>query len=167
MSDNRDLIPGETELLHVNKHMLVLVRRVIMPTLVVAVIVVVGAVIHVGSSFAALRWFVLLAVALALFVYLDLQYIIWRSETYTITNDRVLLRRGVIGRYSRSISLNRVQDVTTNQDFFGRIFNFGTLEIESAGEKGAQVLTYVPHPDNFRNVLFERLQAAGGRTSSP
>src|ERR1700737_1057737 len=105
MPNDRDLIPGETELLHVNRHVLVMVRRVLLPTVVVLALVVAGALVRLPATFRDLRWFVLLALLLGLFVYLDVQYIIWRSETYTITDERVLLRRGVIGKFSRSVGL--------------------------------------------------------------
>jgi uncharacterized membrane protein YdbT with pleckstrin-like domain len=166
MPNNRDLIPGETELLHVNRHVLVMVKRVLLPTVVVLAIVIAGALVRPTGQLGDLRWFVLLALLLGLFVYLDVQYIIWRSETYTITDERVLLRRGVIGKFSRSIGLARVQDVSTSQNVLGRIFDFGTVEIESAGKDGAEVLTYVPDPQHFRNVLFERLHGSSAPTGA-
>jgi uncharacterized membrane protein YdbT with pleckstrin-like domain len=161
MPEDRDLIPGETVLLHVNKHVLVLVRRVLVPALVVLAIVVGLTLLPLGSL-RDLRWFVILAVLLALFVYLDIQYIIWRSESYTISDQRVLLRRGVIGRFSRSIGIGRVQDVTTSQGLLGRVFDYGTVEIESAGKDGAEILAYVPDPQDFRNVLLEQLHPGVG-----
>jgi uncharacterized membrane protein YdbT with pleckstrin-like domain len=166
MPNNRDLIPGETELLHVNRHVLVMVKRVLLPTVVVLAIVIAGALVRPTGQLGDLRWFVLLALLLGLFVYLDVQYIIWRSETYTITDERVLLRRGVIGKFSRSIGLARVQDVSTSQNVLGRIFDFGTVEIESAGKDGAEVLTHVPDPQHFRNVLFERLHGSSAPTGA-
>jgi|ERR1700682_3450105 len=166
MPDDRDLIPGETELLHVNRHVLLMVKRVLLPTVVVVAVVIAGALVRPPGALADLRWFALLALLLGLLVYLDIQYIVWRSETYTITDERVLLRRGVIGKFSRSIGLARVQDVSTSQDLIGRIFDFGTVEIESAGKDGAEVLTYVPDPQHFRNVLFERLHGASAPTGA-
>jgi uncharacterized membrane protein YdbT with pleckstrin-like domain len=161
MPEDRDLIPGENVLLHVNKHVLVLARRVLVPTLVVLAIVV-GLLLLPLGALRDLRWFVVLALLLALFVYLDIQYIIWRSESYTISDQRVLLRRGVIGKFSRSIGISRVQDVTTSQGLLGRVFDYGTVEIESAGKDGAEVLNYVPDPQDFRNVLLEQLHPRGG-----
>jgi uncharacterized membrane protein YdbT with pleckstrin-like domain len=162
MPEDRDLIPGETILLHVNKHILVLVRRVLVPSLVALAIMVGLALLPLGSPLRDLKWFVILLVLLALFVYLDIQYIIWRSESYTISDQRVLLRRGVIGKFSRSIGIGRVQDVTTSQGLLGRVFDYGTVEIESAGKDGAEVLAYVPDPQDFRNVLLEQLHPLGG-----
>jgi uncharacterized membrane protein YdbT with pleckstrin-like domain len=154
-----DLIPGETLLLTVNRHPIVLVERAWKWTLIILVTAVLGAVFaHPDrGQLHNLKWFIIAGLILLLLVYLEVQYVVWKSETYTLTDQRVLLRRGVLGKFSRSISMSRVQDVTTAQRLFGRLFDFGTVEVESAGHDGAEVLTYVPDPVNFRNVLFERL----------
>lgn len=154
---DKDLLPGETALLHLNRHPLVLVREVLGPTLVVLAISVVLVLIPFAGTLKDLRWFLVLALLLGLFVYLDIRYIIWRSVTYTVTDQRILQRRGVLGKFSRSIGIARVQDVSTSQSVFGRLFDYGNVEIESAGRDGAEVFTYVPDPDRFRNILFEQL----------
>ena len=150
MAEDKDLLPGETRLLHINRHPLVLVKEVLGPTLVVLAISIVLILIKFS-------WFIVLAMLLGLFVYLDIRYIIWRSVTYTITDQRILQRRGVLGKFTRSIGIARVQDVSTSQSLFGRLFNFGNVEIESAGKDGAEIFTYVPDPEHFRDILFEQL----------
>ena len=69
----------------------------------------------------------------------------------------------MIGRFSRSIGIGRVQDVTTSQGLLGRVFDYGTVEIESAGKDGAEILAYCPDPQGFRNVLLEQLHPQGGQ----
>ena len=158
MAQDRDLLPGESELLKVNRHPVVMVRRSALALAIGVVVLVAGAFLPLTDSIATLRWFALLVVLLGLLVYLDVQYIIWRSETVTITDQRVLLRRGVFGRFSRSIGMGRVQDVSTAQGFVGRLLNYGTVEVESAAADGAEILDHVPDPGRFRNVLFEHLR---------
>jgi uncharacterized membrane protein YdbT with pleckstrin-like domain len=163
--EDLELIPGETLLLQVNRHWLVLVASVWKWIAGYAVILAAAILVHLTGSSSTLRWFALLGVTLLLLVYIDVRYIVWRSENYTLTDERVIVRRGVVGKFIRSTSMSRVQDVTTRQRLLGRLFNFGSVEIESAGRDGAEVLTYVPDPQHFRNVLFERLHpdlARGG-----
>jgi uncharacterized membrane protein YdbT with pleckstrin-like domain len=157
MAEDKDLLPGETPLLHINRHPLVLVKEVLVPTLVILAISIVLVLIKFGGTLRDLRWFIVLAMLLGLFVYLDIRYIIWRSVTYTITDQRILQRRGVLGKFTRSIGIARVQDVSTSQSVFGRLFDFGNVEIESAGKDGAEIFTYVPDPEHFRDILFEQL----------
>jgi uncharacterized membrane protein YdbT with pleckstrin-like domain len=157
MAEDKDLLPGETALLHINCHPLVLVREVLVPTLVVLAISIVLVFVNFTGQLGQLRWFAVLLMLLGLFVYIDVRYIIWRSVTYTITDQRILQRRGVLGKFTRSIGIARVQDVSTSQSLFGRLFHFGNVEIESAGRDGSEVFTYVPDPDHFRDILFEQL----------
>ncbi|MHB8509655.1 MAG: PH domain-containing protein [Candidatus Dormibacteria bacterium] len=167
MKNDADLIPGEALLLQVNRHAVALVGRCWKVALGALALVVAGGLLPLGdASLRNLRWFILLGVVLVALVYIDIQFIIWRSETYTLTDQRVILKRGVIGKFSRSISLSRVQDVTTSQRLFGRLLNYGTVEVESAGHDGAEVLTCIPDPGHFRNVLFERLHPDLGPGSS-
>lgn len=161
-----ELIPGESLLLQVNRHWLVLLAAAWKWVLGYLVIAVAAALVHLSGNNSSLRWFGLLGLTLALLVYLDVRYIIWRSENYTLTDERVIVRRGVIGKFIRSTSMSRVQDVTTRQGLLGRLLNFGSVEIESAGRDGAEVLTYVPNPQHFRNVLFERLHPELSRGGS-
>jgi uncharacterized membrane protein YdbT with pleckstrin-like domain len=163
MADDKDLLPGETALLHINRHPLVLVQEVWGAT-----IVVLGLSILLLIFGSALRWFLVLAMLLGLFVYLDIRYIVWRSVSYTITDQRILQRRGLLGKYTRSIGIARVQDVSTAQGILGRLFDYGDVEIESAGKDGAEVFTYVPDPEHFRNILFEQLHGPNApRVAAP
>jgi uncharacterized membrane protein YdbT with pleckstrin-like domain len=167
MSRDEELLPDEKALLHVNRHPLVLISRTWWVTLLALVVLVVGVAWTPPAGFLRDgRLFIVLVILLAAFVYFDIQFILWRSESYTITDQRIILRRGVVSKYSRSIGMTRVQDVTTFQGALGRVFDYGNVEVESAGRDGAEVLTFVPHPTEFRNVLFECLHGgsagAGG-----
>jgi uncharacterized membrane protein YdbT with pleckstrin-like domain len=155
-----ELLPDERLLLHVNRHPLLLLQRCFLVAVVGILLAVGGLVVPLPAGISGARVFAVLVVALAVFIYVDVQYIVWRSESYTITDHRIILRRGVIGRFTRSIGLSRVQDVTTRQGLFGRMFGYGTVEVESAGRDGAEVLTYVPNAAEFRNTLFESMHVA-------
>ncbi|MFN2465381.1 MAG: PH domain-containing protein [Candidatus Dormibacteria bacterium] len=162
MAEDRDLLPGETVLLQVTRHPVVMARRAAVPAVVALVILAGGAFLPLHAATGTLRWFVLLVFLIGFLVYLDVQFIIWRSETLTVTDQRVLYRRGVFGRFSRSTALTRVQDVTTAQGLVGRMLNYGTVEVESAARDGAEVFDHVPDPANFRNVLFEAMHGNRG-----
>lgn len=160
MGIESELLPDERLLLHVNRHPLLLLERNFLAVVLGLLLIVGGSLVPLPSSISGARLFAVLVVALVVFIYVDVQYIVWRSESYTITDHRIILRRGVIGRYTRSIGLSRVQDVTTYQALFGRVFGYGTVEVESAGRDGAEVLTYVPNAAGFRNTLFESMHTA-------
>nr|WP_230416993.1 PH domain-containing protein [Micromonospora tarapacensis] len=92
-------------------------------------------------------------------------YVVWRSTHYLFTNERVLLQHGVFSRERRDIPLSRVNDHSMSQRFLGRIMGYGTLTIESAGERGQSVLPDVPKVDQVQTKLYELVEAFHDRHS--
>jgi uncharacterized membrane protein YdbT with pleckstrin-like domain len=99
-------------------------------------------------------------------------WIEWRTTHYVFTTHRVLIRRGVLRRTGRDISLQRINDVGFSQSLWDRIVRAGTLTIESAGEQGQEVLRNIPRSDDMQQTLNRLIeqdsdrrarQAYGGR----
>lgn len=63
---------------------------------------------------------------------------------YAITNKRVIIQSGIIGRDFKSIDFDRMQNVSVNVGLLGVIFKVGTIriftgELESTGGKNPQM----------------------------
>ncbi len=83
----------------------------------------------------------------------------WRTTHYVFTDERVILREGIISRQGRDIPLGRVNDVSFSHGLVERMLGCGTLTIESAGERGQVVLTAIPHVEKTQSVLYELVEA--------
>jgi uncharacterized membrane protein YdbT with pleckstrin-like domain len=81
------------------------------------------------------------------------------------TTHRVLIRRGVLRRTGRDISLQRISDVGFSQSLWDRVVRAGTVTIESAGEQGQQVLTDVPRSEEQQQTLNRLIEADAVRRS--
>jgi uncharacterized membrane protein YdbT with pleckstrin-like domain len=55
------------------------------------------------------------------------------ATTYTITNQRLQIRRGIIARKVQQARLERVQNVNTDQSVLERILQVGTVDFDTAG----------------------------------
>ena len=55
------------------------------------------------------------------------------ATTYTITNHRLHIRRGIIARNTQEARLERVQNVNTSQSVLERILQVGTVDFDTAG----------------------------------
>jgi uncharacterized membrane protein YdbT with pleckstrin-like domain len=55
------------------------------------------------------------------------------ATTYTITNQRLHIRRGIIARKVQQTRLERVQNVNTDQSVLERILQVGTVDFDTAG----------------------------------
>jgi uncharacterized membrane protein YdbT with pleckstrin-like domain len=59
---------------------------------------------------------------------------VWRmATTYTITNRRLHIKRGVVARKTQEARLERVQNVNTDQSVLQRLLRVGTVDFDTAG----------------------------------
>lgn len=151
-----DLLPDERVLLTARQHRVVLVRPFAVTPVAVLVVVVALLLMPLRGE---LRLFFALAALLIGVLILNLYYWRWRAHEYVITDQRVILNEGVLARFSRSIAIDRIQDLTVYQGLWGRTWGFGDVELESAGREGGEWLHLVPHPQQVRNVIFSQIEA--------
>ena len=78
------------------------------------------------------------------------------TTEYGITSKRVLGKTGFIWRRSLDIVLAKVEAVRLNQSLFGRVFNYGTIDVTGSGGT-EEKLRYIPDPLAFRNSIQEQL----------
>jgi uncharacterized membrane protein YdbT with pleckstrin-like domain len=152
----QELLPGERVLASCSRHWVVLVRPIATTILAVAVALVVVVLVPLQSE---LRLFLMLGVIVAGLFVLNLYYWGWRAHEYVLTDQRVILNEGIISKFSRSIAIDRIQDLTTFQGLWGRTWGFGDIELESAGRDSAEVLSTVPRPQQLRNAIFAQIEA--------
>ena len=55
------------------------------------------------------------------------------ATLYTITDRRIIIRKGILSRHERAAHIDRVQNVNLSQSFLDRIFGVGTLDFDTAG----------------------------------
>jgi uncharacterized membrane protein YdbT with pleckstrin-like domain len=79
----------------------------------------------------------------------------WRLQTYTLTTHRIVLCRGVLSRTTESIGLDRVQDVVVRRPLSARLIRAGSIEIDSAGRDGSEVLRLIPRPQRFYTEILQ------------
>ena len=126
--------------------------------LAVAVSIVVPGIAHDPVLIVSL---VLVLLALVRFVR---RYARWATTNMVLTNERLILRAGVLTKSGREIPLERINDLTYRQRFFERLIGAGDLLVESAGERGQEILRMVPRPMRVQKAIYKQMQAADYRT---
>lgn len=74
---------------------------------------------------------------------------LYQSNVVFVTTHKIaqVLYRNIFDRKISQLSIGDVQDVTTTQGgILDRIFNYGTLVIETAGEQSNYTFTFTPKP---------------------
>ena len=101
-----------------------------------------------------LRLGVLAVVSLGWIVVALVPTLRWWYTQFVLTNERLVLRKGIIARSGVEIPLEVINDVIFSQTVFERLLGFGDLIIESAGEMGQSRFSNIPDPNEFQAELY-------------
>ena len=138
-------------------------KRLTIPALLVPVVVGVASYVEFllpsGKARTSVRWAVVAAAALLLLRFSVWPWLRWQTTHYVVTTQRVVIRRGVLGRSGRDIPLSRVNDVSFRHSLVERLLGCGTLTIESAGEQGQVVLPEVPSVELVQREVYRRVES--------
>jgi uncharacterized membrane protein YdbT with pleckstrin-like domain len=86
------------------------------------------------------------------------RYAVWTTSEFVVTTDRLVLRSGVVSKRGIEIPLERVNTVFFSQRLRERLLRYGDLVVESAGERGRQVISDVPHPERVQSVIHGAME---------
>src|SRR3954452_16750958 len=92
---------------------------------------------------------------------LGLYAIPWRSRSWILTDRRLIRHTGVLNIQERSIPLKNIQDVNYTASLLGRMFNYGNLDVESAGQEDQEAMINVGRAADFRAAIFEAMEHYG------
>jgi uncharacterized membrane protein YdbT with pleckstrin-like domain len=85
----------------------------------------------------------------------------WVKRSYskaTVTSDRLRYVTGFASKSTRTIQLNKVQDVRVDQRMSQRMFGVGDIAIETAGEASRLMLHNVDNPQALADEILNRAQ---------
>ena len=77
----------------------------------------------------------------------------WRTTHYVVTTHRVMVRRGIVSKSGKDITLSKITDVSFRQTLFDRIINAGSLHVESAGDSPDEDFTNIPHSNDVQQLI--------------
>ena len=105
-----------------------------------------------------------LTIAVVLLCWLTVgSWLVWLTSHYVITNERVLIRRGILRHTGRDIALSRINDVGFVLTLLDRIVGAGTLTIESASEQGQERLVNVPRAQQVQQLINHLIEEDSNR----
>jgi uncharacterized membrane protein YdbT with pleckstrin-like domain len=106
------------------------------------------------------------AVGLGVFVLvLIVGYVKRLSTDYTVTNERLHIRRGIVAKHVQETRIERVQNVNTSQNVLERVLQIGTVDFDTAGTTDSDFsFTGVGQPERVVAAVdrAQRAQTQGG-----
>lgn len=101
--------------------------------------------------------YVAVAVALVLFLFLVLiPFLRWVTSSYTITDRRIITRRGIINKLGHDLPLRRINNVNYERSLTDRMLGCGTLILETAAGQPLR-LPDVPDVEQVHVTITELL----------
>ena len=133
---------------------------VALPTVVAVMLLAIGVAVAVltpdDRTGNIVQWVVVAIIVLAAIPLVLVPFLRWRTTHYVITSHRVMVRRGILSKSGKDITLSKITDVSFEQTLLDRIINAGSLRIESAGDSPDEMLRNIPH-SNVAQQLINRL----------
>lgn len=86
---------------------------------------------------------------------------VYRQSKIIITNKNVtqVIQRSLFSRKVSELSMSNVEDVTAEKNgIIAAIFNFGRLNIETAGEVENFIFDYCPRPNQYGRIILDARQ---------
>jgi uncharacterized membrane protein YdbT with pleckstrin-like domain len=77
-----------------------------------------------------------------------------RANDFVLTNHRLIQEVGILARRSLDSRLDKINNVEHRQTLWGRLLDFGDVEIDTASERGETVFRNVGHPLAFKNAIL-------------
>lgn len=87
----------------------------------------------------------------------------WWNEVYLVTTRRVVQVEGILNKNVLDSSLEKVNDVVLRQSMWGRLFNYGDIEILTGSEIGVNRLNRIADPLRFKQVMLDQKAMLGER----
>lgn len=98
---------------------------------------------------------------LGTFTYAFLNFLYWYFNVYLVTNERIIDTDwySVVVRKVSSTPIAKIQDVSASQvGVFSGIFNYGDVQVQTAGEEENFEFTSVPNPQEVAKQINELIQ---------
>ncbi|MEM2839804.1 MAG: PH domain-containing protein [Thermoplasmata archaeon] len=115
---------------------------------------------YLDGDYGTIIGWVLIAIGALLVVYFLVKYLRWISTLYVLTNQRVMIKRGIIGRSIEDMSLTMITNIDVRQTALQRFLGYGTIAFSSEGGNLDDVVwRYVPDPFKVRSEVQSAMAA--------
>lgn len=118
----------------------------VVPFLILAAGAIIGVLLMHHSGY----WLLITLVAAIYFFYKMVER---NNNIWAVTNLRIIDEYGVFSNNSKESPLDKINNVTYNQSFWGKIFGFGNVQIQTAAEIGSTTYSAVEDPKKLKDAI--------------
>jgi uncharacterized membrane protein YdbT with pleckstrin-like domain len=100
----------------------------------------------------------LIIILLLLLIWILWNILSWRSKIYTLTNQKVMIKTGIIRKKSVYMHYDKIQDIITSQSIMERISYSGNIEIFGGHDRTSLILEDIPNPGEVENMINRMIE---------
>lgn len=83
----------------------------------------------------------------------------WTFTVYTLTDDRLIVKTGILNTSEDEIRLYRILDITLKRSFWERLFGLGTLHLCTADKSSPETdVLHIKAPREVRTLLSDKVE---------
>ncbi len=86
-------------------------------------------------------------------IYAWIRYAGWKVNIWVVTNFRVIDEAGLFTHFAKESPLDKINNVSYDQTFAGRLFNFGDVTIQTAATAGMTSTFTVNGPRRLKDTI--------------
>jgi membrane protein YdbS with pleckstrin-like domain len=143
------LNPGEQVAVDVGPHWKFLAGPVLAVALTIA-----GAVVALQAGVPRWAELALAGAIVVCLLWLVARYLHWATTSFVVTNERLIVRKGVVRRSWHEILLDRLTDISCRQTLSDRLLGCGDIMLESAGRDSQEVFKNLPRPHRIQSEIY-------------
>lgn len=154
MALSKDMLARDEQVvLHVRTHVKELVGAILF-------LILLSSLLGIGLAVLPEGWrpwgmWMLIGLFAVLLVWLSvLPYLRWLTATYTVTNRRIITRKGILNKTGHDLPLRSINNVNYERSIIDRMLGCGTLVLETAAEKPL-MLPDVPKVEQVHVVIAD------------
>jgi uncharacterized membrane protein YdbT with pleckstrin-like domain len=92
----------------------------------------------------------------------------WWVERIVVTDKRFMLTSGILETKISMMPITKVTDMSYTRPVVGRMLGYGTLRVESAGQKqDLERVAYLPRPEEVYDAISELIFGEKGQGRAP
>jgi len=146
------VLPTERRIIRVREHWAVMLNPILQSAAVLVLIIVAERTLPDSVFLDNLAFYG----ALVVVVRFTILVLLWWVERIVVTDKRVMKSEGIIVHKVGMMPLSKVTDLSFVRSLNGRIFGYGKIVIESAGQNQAfDEIDYIPRPEEIYEALTE------------
>ncbi len=83
----------------------------------------------------------------------------WTFTKYAATNEKLIIKSGIINTKEEEIRLYRIMDFTVNRKLWQRLFGLGTIHVNSADKSTSEFdIKNIKNPEMVKNMLSDMVE---------